>query len=173
VGGLVNLSTEAQFPQRSSLIFLSTSALGDLGHIGKVRVMQRIKCSLLHVPAWRATSYLNQLVDQQYFESKTDSTLDEIYDSSSKIPKIPASAPSKLSITEPTSDSSTEKKAPSSSIDTDPAIESQILLHPADVPIITSSFNLSPTVGAELLRAIDQSRMRLKKELKESVETVK
>jgi len=120
-----------------------------------------------------ATTYLNQLVDHQYFEPTIVPKLDEIYDSSSTIPKDRISAPSKLSITEPTSDPSAEKKASPSSIDTDPLIESQFLLRPADVPIITSSFNLSPTVGAELLRAMDQSRMRLKKEFKESQKSVK
>jgi hypothetical protein len=115
-----------------------------------------------------------QLVNQQYFEPTIDPTLDRIYDSPSTIPKDQTSAASKLSVTEPTLDSSTEAKAPSScSIDSDPAIECQILLRPTDVPIITSSFNLSPTVGAELLRAMDQSRMRLKKELKESQKSVK
>jgi hypothetical protein len=125
----------------------------------------------VRVPAWGGTTYLNQLINLQYFEPATDPTLDQIYDSSSAMAKAPT--PSKLSVTEPTSDTTTEKTALSTSIDRDPLIDSQMILHPADVPIITSSFNLSPAVGAEILRAIDQSRMRLKKELKESQKVVK
>jgi hypothetical protein len=44
-----------------------------------------------------------------------------------------------------------------------------MILHRTDVPLITSSFGLSSAVQAEILRAIDQSRMRLRKELKKSL----
>jgi hypothetical protein len=87
--------------------------------------------------------------------------LDEIYDSSSTIPKDPINDGTYIGLSQ-------GKKARSSSMDTEREMESQVLLPSAGVPVIKSSFNLSPTVGAEVLRAMDQSRMRPKTELKES-----
>jgi hypothetical protein len=47
-------------------------------------------------------------------------------------------------------------------------IESQLLLRPEDVSDIVSKFDLQPSVGAEILRAIEQAKTRLKKEAKQS-----
>ena len=129
----------------------------------------------IHLPAWRSSTYLNQLFTQQYFEPTTDGTLDKIYDSSSVITEggsIPIVTPSKLSITDSTQDTPEKKEEDTPSIESDPAVESQMLLRPADIPALTSEFNLPPAVGAEILRALDQSRMRLKKELKEEKKSV-
>jgi hypothetical protein len=91
--------------------------------------------------------------------------LDEIYDSLSTIPKGPINDGTYIGLSQ-------GKKAPSS-MDTEPEMESQILLPSAGIPIITSSHNLSPTAGAELLRAMDQSRDATEKGSQGELETGK
>ena len=141
-------------PQPSFPTFHFIFVAGELGRIGKAECFCfcfSLFSYFLRVLAWRATTYLNQLCAQQYFESTSDPILDEIYDATSVISDDAISPPPKLR-----------------SIEGDPEVEAQMLLRPADIPKITSSFNLAPSVGTELLRALDQSRMRLKKELKAS-----
>lgn len=115
-----------------------------------------------HWKAWGGATYLNQLLTQDFVEPTIDSTLDSIYETSSSV----ITTLSNLSVTDSKTDNTTSEKP--SPIDTSiPEVEAQMLLRSTDVPAIASSFNLSSATSAELLRALEQSRMRLKKELKQ------
>lgn len=109
--------------------------------------------------AWNGAGYFNRLIAQEYFQPSAEPILDRIYEASQ------ASRSLKLSVTDTVSESSLSEKEPSSTTKPDPQIDDQILLTPKDVPTLIESLQLEPTTEAELLRAIEQTRLRLKKEL--------
>lgn len=98
----------------------------------------------------------------QYFQPSPDPVLDRIYDSSS------SAHTDKLSVSSTVSESPLSEKPISSSptVD-DPRINDQILLQPDLVPELVSSLELVPSAEAEILRAIEQAKLRLKKEQSE------
>ncbi|CAG7846528.1 SubName: Full=Uncharacterized protein {ECO:0000313/EMBL:CCA70188.1} [Serendipita indica DSM 11827] len=130
-----------------------------------------------HWKAWRATIYLNQLLTIDYFEPTADAALDTIYS-----PKNVSQ--SNLSLSDSVSASSHSSGAPSSAssdslsdstpspsdpaskhAEFDPMVDSQLVLREEDVPGLVTRLELPQQVGSELLRAIEQTRVRLRKEL--------
>jgi hypothetical protein len=98
----------------------------------------------------------------QYFQPTVDPVLNRIYDVSS-------SRSDKLSVSSTVSGSPTpEKPISSSPTEDDPRINDQILLRPDSVPDLVASLELVPSAEAEILRAIEQVKLRLKKEQSEN-----
>ncbi|KAG8769530.1 hypothetical protein FRC15_004534 [Serendipita sp. 397] len=136
-----------------------------------------------HWRAWRGTKYLNQLLAASYFESSTNTTLDQIYDRSFIATSDTLSGKDFSSTTSTTTnnanhstpDATSSPSPPSSSSSSTTSITSasieedeQLLLREADVPVLIEALQLQPSVGPEILRAIEQARLRLRKELKAS-----
>ncbi|PVG00248.1 hypothetical protein CPB86DRAFT_782838 [Serendipita vermifera] len=122
-----------------------------------------------HWKALGATTYLNQLVTLQYFQPSNDPTLDSIYNRSlvSMTGNTASTGSPNLSVSEDVSLNKSTTTTPATKDTSTDDIESQLLLRPDDVPEIVAKFELQPSVGAELLRAIEQVKMRLKKEAKQ------
>jgi hypothetical protein len=97
----------------------------------------------------------------QYFQPTVDPALDKVYD-------ISSSRSDKLSVSSAVSESpSPEKPISSSPTEDDPRINDQILLRADSVPGLVASLELVPSAEAEILRAIEQVKLRLKKEQSE------
>ncbi|KIY44749.1 hypothetical protein FISHEDRAFT_67308 [Fistulina hepatica ATCC 64428] len=122
-----------------------------------------------HYRAYRASQYLNSLLDHGAIHPRADAALDAVY--RTHAPKInsndpavvggPPSNDSEGSSRNNPSSKSTTTTAPSS--ESRPAPTSDLLLAPSAVPSIIQLYDLPASSEADLLRAVEQAKMRVSK----------
>ncbi|PBK97839.1 hypothetical protein ARMGADRAFT_987831 [Armillaria gallica] len=100
-----------------------------------------------HYRAYRASQYLKALLGDGTIVPQSSKILDQIYHD-----YLPKALPSP-----PNAGSSDPKKSPKS-----PIPEEQLLLSREAIPKIISSFNLRSSAAADMYRAVEQARVRVK-----------
>ncbi|KAG6896986.1 hypothetical protein C0992_004766 [Termitomyces sp. T32_za158] len=101
-----------------------------------------------HYKAYRASQYLQSLLDNEALVPEASEAFDAVYrDYSPTRTAIPSPDGSKDEKSDSNSKSSTEQH--------------ELLLTRDAVPSILHTFNLKPTSGADLLRAVEQARVRV------------
>lgn len=98
-------------------------------------------------PAYRSSQYLQSLLDNDSIVPEASPSLDVVYKD------FAADAP----LAESESKSEPEPKPESA-----PPLHHSVLLTRDAVPAILSLFGLKPTAGADLQRAVEQARVRVK-----------
>ena len=108
------------------------------------------------VIAYRASQYLQSLLDHDIIVPETSEPLDEVYKLyARKTPPASCDDPDSVSKSD---SSSSEFSIPKTNSDREPH---HTLLGPEAVPAILSLFKFESTTGVDLHRAIEQARMRV------------
>lgn len=102
------------------------------------------------IPAYRATDYLEKLIDHGAIVPEASEELDKLYAEYD---------PSKTSPPTPSSTSDGKLDTTDSTTKSEPAPNNNLLTRAA-VPAIQSTFNLTGTAVADVYRALEQARLR-------------
>ncbi|KAG5721493.1 hypothetical protein E4T56_gene13243 [Termitomyces sp. T112] len=102
-----------------------------------------------HYKAYRASQYLQTLLDNEALVPEASDAFDGVYREYS---------PRKVAITSP---GSSKDEKPESFSNSNTTEQHELLLTRDAVPAILHTFNLKPTSGADLLRAVEQARVRV------------
>ena len=139
---------------------------GGHGHIIEVCCFSetctfRYNLNTLLLLAYRASEYLETLIDEGAIVPKASEELDKLYAEYDPLKSNTSTSESSAPLTSGVNTNPTNQRpSPNSHSSTDSKLSSPLLLTGSAIPAVVSLFNLTGHSSADMYRALEQARLR-------------